>query len=78
MQHRSFIAGQTVCLMSRPETKYVAVVDADVAYQILGEGPSDLLFFNGLGSHVEIGVGEPRQSPTFSDGWHRCCRLDLF
>ncbi len=40
--------------MSRPDTKYVAVGDADVAYQVLGEGPSDLLFFNGLGSHVEM------------------------
>ena len=45
--------------MSRPETKYVAVADADVAYQILGEGPSDLLFFNGLGSHVEMAWENP-------------------
>ena len=40
--------------MRRPETKYVAVGDADVAYQVLGEGSSDLLFFSGLGSHVEM------------------------
>ncbi len=32
----------------------VAVGDADVAYQVLGEGPADLLFFNGLGSNVEM------------------------
>ncbi len=36
-----------------PKTRYVAVGDADVAYQVLGEGP-DLLYFNGLGSHVEL------------------------
>jgi class 3 adenylate cyclase/pimeloyl-ACP methyl ester carboxylesterase len=45
--------------MSRPDTKYVAVGDADVAYQVLGEGPSDLLFFNGLGSHVEMAWDDP-------------------
>src|SRR5580704_4809363 len=53
------IAGQTECLMNRPDTKYVAVGDADVAYQVLGEGPSDLLFFNGLGSHVEMAWENP-------------------
>jgi len=45
--------------MNRPDTKYVAVGDADVAYQVLGEGPSDLLFFNGLGSHVEMAWVDP-------------------
>jgi pimeloyl-ACP methyl ester carboxylesterase len=45
--------------MRRPDTKYVAVGDADVAYQVLGEGPSDLLFFNGLGSHVEMAWENP-------------------
>jgi class 3 adenylate cyclase/alpha-beta hydrolase superfamily lysophospholipase len=39
--------------MKRPETKYVAVGDANVAYQILGEGPIDLLYFFGLGSNLE-------------------------
>jgi class 3 adenylate cyclase len=45
--------------MSRPETKYVAVGDADVAYQVLGEGPSDLLFFIGLGSHIDMAWENP-------------------
>ena len=45
--------------MSTPETKYLAVGDADVAYQVLGEGPSDLLFFNGLGSHLEMAWQNP-------------------
>ena len=55
----SWIAGQTACRMSRPDTKYVAVGDADVAYQVLGEGPADLLFFNGLGSNVEMAWEDP-------------------
>jgi class 3 adenylate cyclase/pimeloyl-ACP methyl ester carboxylesterase len=39
--------------MEPPETRYVAVGDADVAYQVLGDGPVDLLYCLGLGSHVE-------------------------
>jgi class 3 adenylate cyclase len=37
-----------------PETHYTQVGDADVAYQVAGEGPVDLLFFNGLGAHVDL------------------------
>ena len=55
----NWITGQNACPMSRPDTKYVAVGDADVAYQVLGEGPSDLLFFNGLGSHIEMAWEDP-------------------
>lgn len=28
--------------MQAPETRYVAVGDADVAYQVVGDGPFDL------------------------------------
>ena len=45
--------------MIPPDTKYVEVGDADVAYQILGEGSSDLLFFIGLGSNVETAWEDP-------------------
>jgi class 3 adenylate cyclase len=45
--------------MGRPDTKYVAVGDADVAYQVFGQGPSDLLFFVGLGSHIEMAWDDP-------------------
>ena len=37
-----------------PETRYVAVGEADVAYQVVGDGPFDLLYFYGLGSHIEV------------------------
>jgi pimeloyl-ACP methyl ester carboxylesterase len=40
--------------VNRAETRYVAVGDADVAYQIVGDGPLDLLFCYGLGSHIEF------------------------
>jgi class 3 adenylate cyclase len=38
-----------------PETKYVPVGDSDVAYQIVGSGPFDLLYVNPLGVHVDSG-----------------------
>ncbi len=37
----------------------MAIGDADVAYQVLGEGPTDLLFFIGLGSHIEMAWEDP-------------------
>jgi pimeloyl-ACP methyl ester carboxylesterase len=40
--------------MEQPNTRYVAVGDADVAYQVVGEGPLDLLYCYGLGRHLEM------------------------
>ncbi len=39
--------------MNRPETKYVSVGEADVAYCVIGDGPIDLLYCYGLGSHLD-------------------------
>ena len=46
--------GQTVSSMEPPEIRYVSIGDGDVAYQVLGEGPGDLLFCNSLGGHVDL------------------------
>jgi class 3 adenylate cyclase len=40
--------------MEAPETRYVTVGNADVAYQVLGDGDIDLLYCYGLGSHLEM------------------------
>jgi class 3 adenylate cyclase len=40
--------------MDTPETRYVTVGDADVAYQVFGDGDQDLLFCYGLGSHIDL------------------------
>ena len=45
--------------ISRPETHYTSVGDAQVAYQVLGDGPSDLLLFAGLGGHIELMWDDP-------------------
>jgi class 3 adenylate cyclase len=63
--------------MDAPETRYVAVGDADVAYQVLGEGPLDLLFCYGLGSHIEFNW----QVPTVAEFYDRLAsfsRLIIF
>jgi class 3 adenylate cyclase/pimeloyl-ACP methyl ester carboxylesterase len=40
--------------VERPETKYVAVGESDVAYQVVGDGPRDVLWMYPLGSHVDL------------------------
>jgi class 3 adenylate cyclase len=40
--------------MDTPPTNYVRVGEGDVAYQVFGDGPIDLLFSYGLGVHIEI------------------------
>src|SRR5579864_6780825 len=37
-----------------PKTQWAAVGDADVAYQVMGDGPPDILLFNPLGTHLEL------------------------
>jgi class 3 adenylate cyclase len=39
---------------SRPETRYTSVGDFDIAYQVLGEGAFDLLYFWGFGSNIDL------------------------
>ena len=49
------------------ETRYVAVGDADVAYRVVGDGPFDLLYFFGLGSHVDLHLDD--RSRRSAPGW---------
>jgi pimeloyl-ACP methyl ester carboxylesterase len=37
-----------------PETRYARSGDISIAYQVLGEGPRDLIFVPGIVSHVEF------------------------
>src|SRR5665213_4132019 len=52
--------------MDAPETRYVGVDDADVAYQVVGEGPFDLLYCFGLGSHIDHTWESPRAAAELS------------
>src|SRR3974390_846505 len=48
--------------MEAPQTRFVTVGDADVAYQVVGDGPIDLLYCYGLGSNVEMFWDTPGSS----------------
>ncbi|MBV8296431.1 MAG: adenylate/guanylate cyclase domain-containing protein [Acidimicrobiia bacterium] len=63
--------------MERPETRYVAVGDADVAYQVLGKGGTDLIYCYGLGSHVDHFWDLP-QTADFLAGLASFTRLVMF
>ena len=54
-----------------PETRYVAVGDADVAYRVLGDRPPDILIFNPLGSHLEL----TWDLPVFGDFYARIASI---
>ena len=70
---------ETYCrpVMEAPETRYVAVGDADVAYQVVGDGPLDLLYCYGLGSHIEHCWEIPGQS-EYLNGLATFSRLIFF
>src|SRR6516225_9639783 len=44
--------------MDRPQTNYVDVGGADVAYQVVGQGPPDVVYVAGF-SHLEMRWEDP-------------------
>ena len=62
---------------SEPETRYVKSGDAYIAYQVVGDGPVDLILIGGYISHVELAW----ESPALASFYRRLasfCRLILF
>jgi class 3 adenylate cyclase len=53
--------------MEPPETRYVTVGDAAVAYQVVGQGELDLAYCYGLGSHVELIWDTPNVQSFLAD-----------
>jgi class 3 adenylate cyclase/pimeloyl-ACP methyl ester carboxylesterase len=54
-------------MSSMPETRYAKSGDTYIAYQIMGEGPFDLVFVPGFMSHVEMQM----ESPIFANFFER-------
>ena len=48
--------------MKRPATRYVTVGGAEIAYQIMGTGPPDLIWVRGFG-HIDM----QWESPVFAE-----------
>jgi class 3 adenylate cyclase len=60
-----------------PEIRYAAVGDADVAYQVFGHGPPELVQFWGLGGHVELNWDTPADA-AFLDRLSSIARVVVF
>ena len=58
-------------------TQYVAVGDADVAYQVVGDGPIDLVYFYGTGAHIEL-LWDAPLAPAFLARLASFSRVILF
>jgi len=63
--------------VQRPETRYAKSGDVHIAYQIVGEGPFDLVFVPGFVSNVEYGWEEPRLAMLYRS-IASFCRLIIF
>jgi class 3 adenylate cyclase len=48
-----------------PETRYTASGDVNIAYQVVGEGPLDLVFIPSLTHHIELVWENPPQARFF-------------
>jgi class 3 adenylate cyclase len=62
---------------TRPETRYAPVGETDVAYQVIGRGPPDLLYFSPLGSNIDL-VWDSPDAIEFFGRLASFCRLILF
>lgn len=51
--------------MSSPPTHYARSGEASIAYQVLGDGPCDLVVVNGPASHLELMWEEPHTASAF-------------
>ena len=49
--------------MTPPETKFAQSGEASIAYQVLGQGPLDLVMVPGFVSHVEYAWEDPSYAP---------------
>jgi pimeloyl-ACP methyl ester carboxylesterase len=45
--------------MALPQTRYTSLNGADIAYQVLGDGPLDLVYANGLTEHIDLQWDHP-------------------
>jgi pimeloyl-ACP methyl ester carboxylesterase/DNA-binding CsgD family transcriptional regulator len=52
--------------MERPETRYARSGPVNIAYQVVGDGPIDVVLVPGFVSHVEVAWEEPRLARFFA------------
>jgi len=54
-----------------PETRYALSGDVHIAYQVVGDGPFDLVFVPGFVTHMELQWQLPGMGGGSSRIWHR-------
>lgn len=64
-------------MVAPPETRYVKSGDVHIAYQVVGDGPLDVVFVPGFVSNVEAGWDSPARAKFFQR-LASFCRLILF
>jgi class 3 adenylate cyclase len=52
-------------MVSRPPTRYARSGDAQIAYQVLGDGPLDLVLVGGPASHLDLQWDDPETARTY-------------
>ena len=55
----------------QPETHYTRSGDVNIAYQVIGDGPFDLVFVPGFVTHLGLHWGHAEIRPRSSNGWRR-------
>ena len=60
-----------------PETRYARSGDLSIAYQVMGDGPRDLIYVPGIVSHVEFFHELPGYT-EFLQGLARFARVIVF
>ena len=55
----------------QPETRYARLGRDRIAYQVLGEGPPDLVMTTGSFGHVDMAWEDPGGSPCSCIRWPR-------
>jgi class 3 adenylate cyclase len=63
--------------MPAPETRYAKKGDISIAYQVVGDGPIDLVLVNGIVSHMGLMWSDPQANAMFRR-LMSFCRLTLF
>ena len=63
--------------MQRPETRYARCGDISIAYQVVGDGPTDLLYAQGWLTNIEFAWESPEYA-RFLTGLSRFSRLIFF
>ena len=58
-------------MSGRPKTRYAKSGEVNIAYQVVGEGPRDLVFVPGWVSNIEVFWEEPSVATGTSLPWRQ-------